>query len=1049
MSLHKTNNREKRPKTRRSLWVWLLWGLLFLLLAVFLLGLWVWIQRFSLVETQLRDRLAAEGIESELSITELSKTEMKAANITLGDQGREFLKVEEIHIAYDWRELLDGKIKSFWIKNPVLDITVDRKGKPDLSFLTNGGGSGGQQVFPEDGVIIENALAHVSTPYGQIATNLDGQIMSERQYNLALNILPSSVLYGDVSADFEGPVKITQNGKSPEFELGLLATKWAYKELSGQNLRLEGKGEATPSDVGIVVSGAYKAEFDRFMGKAVGSEKGVLTWDGDLTIPRQDEGVLLADGNWALNVDHVAMPEAAKRQKLARRLMLFDSLEKAPITSDFAVPLANVVADLLSGGMVSGSGSVQKHKDTTHIYLDTPLVWENAKNAMRAKARQDLAFYDYQRAGDSLALNFDAVVKSSLPMNISNAYLEFRSTNGRNIKGANAFTGDVVIPQTWSGRTASGKALRLRPMTAKIDYNNTQNNAEKRYLNLTGKINYDGDIPGGYVTGLVTSGQVKLDLGDQTKVYFSPSGGGEITMKRYEIEAPWVAENVSLRLADQQYKPLYIRALGGGQLSTAVHDLETDLISTDGLKALHLTYDTADISAKISNTLQTWNIEGYNVLMTSDTVPSLGTVMKAETSNLTVNLKPDSAPEFTVTTPEADVETQIVQGEGLAVKVKGTPEHFKVDYADGFVKFKATDLPPVRMTGSVIFKDNIWQGKAVSFMEMARGMGKDTPIDVTYSLEDGRGSADVSIPEIFFRPSGMQPQMFIPALSGKVAEVVGRADVNIHLEFAEGEPMKSSGTAKLIDMNMGTLPGPLTGVNAELKFSSFFPLVSEGLQTVTIKSFDPGFPLPDGEMTFEAVPDGLKIHSARWPLGSGFVSLDPTDWIYTAEENRMQLRIEDVSLSEFLGDVTGENFSATGSVSGLMPVVISGISVLVENGRLEVKDGGIIKFQSPQTNAAAEKNEIAGYAFDALKEFHYKELEVIMNGPLDGSLIIRLLFEGANPDVLGGAVFRFNVKLEGELLNIARSFTLMSPDISKIKSLLDIQGPFAPSPPDE
>ena len=100
-----------------------------------------------------------------------------------------------------------------------------------------------------------------------------------------------------------------------------------------------------------------------------------------------------------------------------------------------------------------------------------------------------------------------------------------------------------------------------------------------------------------------------------------------------------------------------------------------------------------------------------------------------------------------------------------------------------------------------------------------------------------------------------------------------------------------------------------------------------------------------------------------------------------------------------------------------------------------VKEGGIIKYNSEQIDSAAtyaetdndavqalRERRYRDAAFQALKEFQYRSLTVNMDGPLDGAIEIALAFDGSNSQVLNNQPFRFNINIEGELLNILRSF---------------------------
>ncbi len=989
--------------------------LLFALVAALLI-LWVWTQRLSIVENEIKNQLEARGIDAELSLTELGEFGAGAENVIIKENGKTIIGADSVRIDYIWRDALEGKFERLTIDGVTVDLDIDAKGRPQLAMLDNRGESKDGLTLPPGGIIITNGSGRIGTPYGTAQAEFEGAFFSEQNFNLSAKLEPADFAYGDLSANISGPVKIKRAGPNPEFETDLSIPSWAYKELSGRGGRLSGAGVLSVTETGAEITGDFEALFEEFSGKAVGSDDGRLKWDGTIVIPRQSGGVLRAGGDWQAGLNNLAMDDPARRRALSERIALYEALSKAPVAEDFARPVERAVDDLLKSGDVSGQGRIEKTDDVTQIYMDGDIIWENARRKLTATAIGDTPLYDYKRDREDIDLSFNADFKTGLPLQIKQGRLTVRSTNGRNIKGVKSFTGILSLPRDWTGQTADGQSANISRTTATIDYSKTD---RSRRLTLSGPIGFEGNIPGGYVTGLSARGRLDMDMQNGTRIFFTPSGDQKITMDSFTTQAPWIARNVSFNLAETA-EPVFVRRPGGGVLTASLSDLSSDLISTEGPRSLRLSYGAADIKADIDDGLQNWDVKGRDVVMTSDNMPSADTRMTAPAADMTVKLQRGLTPKFTVAAPVADVQTEAIDGKGLAVRASGTTDKFRVNYENGDVDFIAADLPRFDMTGYIEYENNVWAGMADTVLPF----GPETPVDVKYRFENGRGYADVDIPEMIFSPRGLQPQMFITPLRGKIADVRGRSSAKLHLEFAPGEPMTSSGSAVLTDVEVGTLPGPLTGVNAELKFSSIFPLVTEGVQNVSIATFDPGFPLPDGSVSFEAVPDGIKIHAARWPLGSGFVSLDPTEWNYSAAENRMQLRIENVSLGEFLGNIAGENFNATGNVNGVLPVVISGVDVRVEQGRLEVKDGGVIRYQSDQTNAASAENEIAGYAFDALKEFRYQELEAIMNGPLDGTIILRLMFEGQNPEVLGGAVFRFNVTLEGELLNIARSFQL-------------------------
>lgn len=264
--------------------------------------------------------------------------------------------------------------------------------------------------------------------------------------------------------------------------------------------------------------------------------------------------------------------------------------------------------------------------------------------------------------------------------------------------------------------------------------------------------------------------------------------------------------------------------------------------------------------------------------------------------------------------------------------------------------------------------------------------------------------------------------------------------------------MKSSGTAKIINMNLGTAPGPLSGMNMELSMDSVLPLISRGRQRITVSEFDPGIPLRNGEIEFELVDEGVKIFAATWPIGDGAFSLDPFTWKYGADENRLVMRLADVQLGEFMERMGNETIDATGKLQGEFPILISGINVTVEKGSLFVKDGGVIRYtpKTPETEPpisytqeeaikilrTRDQARYSSLARDALREFRYRELYVNVDGALDGEVELGTIFHGSNPKVLNGQPFEFDIRVVGELFNIMRSFN----SNAQIKSQLEKRG---------
>jgi len=164
------------------------------------------------------------------------------------------------------------------------------------------------------------------------------------------------------------------------------------------------------------------------------------------------------------------------------------------------------------------------------------------------------------------------------------------------------------------------------------------------------------------------------------------------------------------------------------------------------------------------------------------------------------------------------------------------------------------------------------------------------------------------------------------------------------------------------------------------------------------------------------------------------------------------MRLSNVQLGKFIENMGNGSVNATGQLQGEFPIVISGVNVRVDKGHVFVKNGGIIRYNPDNNNAAPpvtytqeeaikilrtkDQSRYSSLARDALREFKYDELSVKVDGALDGEVELGTVFSGSNPKVLNGQPFEFDINVVGELFNIIRSFD----SNAQIKSQLEKQG---------
>ena len=1018
------NSKEKgaiKPQRSRLLriifWLMIAFFILFVLAAIS--AAYIWVNRYALMEDAAIEALAEQGIDGQLSIQSVTKTHAIIDKITLSENGAEFFSSQQITVDYEWRNMLKGNVKRIVFTRPKGKITLDKNGKIIDDWLPhrdNEVTSG--QILPPEGIQIDQGKLQIISPFGEFNTKINGEYFTSKNFSASVNFAQTKFIYANWKINGEGDFDIKLKGETPDVKTNLRLMRLEHPTLEATDLHVTGDLMPIIEDETLTITGDAGLKFSSLITDQFTLGASKIDWKGTLHHDKTQGSPLSLKGEWFSDIKGISIPDPIKRRDLAKTVSLSDPLNKTPIAQNFGPSLTRNVNQLLTQSSLQGRGITELNSDGLTISLKES-VTIRAQESSLVLTRTDVApFYQFDKAASEINLSFHAYMTKPAGFSLRETKMTANSKNGWRLNGVKRFSADVSTEREWKTIGFEKTPARLSPFAARAIYKG----GAAAQLKLNGAVNYDGILPGALVTELKTDGELTMDIvGGETIMHFVPKDNTPLTISRIETDTEWRAEDVSGRLITMS--PLFRREGNKSDVNATMAELSFILNDRPNKRNFGLGFETIEISGNLTGKSQNWVLNTLNTKICSEDTPGPGTDIRIPNMALEIWRDPNTDLRFTMTTPIANATTQLVTATNLAIIAKGTPNNFNIDYSPGAqntgrVKFAGDALPSLPMAGRVNYADDAFTGRARTNLPF----GEKTPIDVSYHFASGAGTADVNIPELRFSPNGLQPQNFVKALKGKIAEVDGTVSAQIKLAFAAGQPLQSSGTAQLKSMNFGTLPGPLTNVNTELSFSSFFPLQSQGRQTLTVAQFDPGFPLEKGTLEFELIPDGVKVYSARWPIGTGAIALEPFDWLYSAVENKVVMRVDKVSLGEFLNGIGNGSLQATGEIEGRLPVILSGIDVKVEGGHLAVKDGGTIRYQTDQTNAAGAGNEYAKMAFDALQDFNYRSLTAEIDGPLDGAIEIGMAFDGSNKDVLNNQPFRFGINIEGELINIIRSF---------------------------
>ena len=1014
------------------------------------------------------------GFEAELDIVAVTQSNAQVNNIRLRREGEEFLRIDKLSADYVWPDIRDGKFTQIEFEGVAgrLELGEDWTPAKDWysEFLPSGSGGGAESEFPEKGIRLTDGVLTLLSPLGESTLYMDAHVSAPKRFTAEITLAPSDLSYGGYSAKGAGVVMLERSGGNVKVQ-GQTQTDTLSNtklQIADAHLRWDGSvnleersyagqisvdGKKITGDLFEVEAarlswdGTANLDAQSYVGKISGETEAIvgdlfeadatrISWDGNLS--NADER--LAKGQWSIAADRARTPRPARAKELADTLSLFPAMSVVPVTEHYAPELKQTVETFLLGADVNGQGTFEYSPQGFMLAPIGAISLQTRDNSLRLVSRPDADFFAFDAEQTSILAKMDAKFKRPVGLTLSDIELRAKSNNGVVLDGIESFSAGLVTTENWTALDAESRDVRLGPLTASMKYTGGVN---PRLLSIDTALDYDGALPGSRVEDLNLEGRMDVRLFEgRQELDFIPKAGSRITMKSLETPTAWTGEDMSFNLPPTEN--FFTRTVSESKLAATLQMADFTLTQPATSETAAQRLDIQSAGLKLDGRLfpdktQNWIVDFQDVRYASETLPGPGTTASAAQANLTARLVPEEAPKITLNTPSVTAETPLARLSNFEVSLSGTPDRYNVEHQNGTVDVIGSEFSQAAekagigsfpANGRVEFVD----GRFIGTAKLVVAKADNADVNVAYEYANGAGRADIDIPSILFKPQGLQPQTLVPAFRGKIARVEGEARAKINIGFADGALTDSEGTVELVDMAVGTAPGPVTGLNTTMRFASLWPLETDGKQRLTLESFNPGMPLEDGIVTYNLVPDGVQVYSADWPIGNGAFSLDPFTWSYGAVENRVTMRVKNVALGDFLNDLGNRKIQATGNVVGEFPIVVRGIEVLVEEGTLSVPDGGVITYDpGPNVPSYSESEAIAvlrqrrsaEYAFlaqDALREFRYKELSATIDGPLEGDVEIGLIFDGSNAKVLNRQPFRFDISVRGELFNIARSF---------------------------
>jgi hypothetical protein len=193
--------------------------------------------------------------------------------------------------------------------------------------------------------------------------------------------------------------------------------------------------------------------------------------------------------------------------------------------------------------------------------------------------------------------------------------------------------------------------------------------------------------------------------------------------------------------------------------------------------------------------------------------------------------------------------------------------------------------------------------------------------------------------------------------------------------------------------------------------------------SLALALLDVGIPIEQLSAAFAVDVPGqaLAVTDLSMTTLGGRIQADPFRYALRKDSNDIMLRPQSIQLQFMVDLAEFEDLELSGSISGVIPVTISGKTITVTGGRLESDaPGGVIRYRSGVATDAAG-NEGINLVSRALGNFQFDSLTSDVDYTEAGDLKLQMRLSGINPDMDPTQPVILNLGVENNVPQLLRS----------------------------
>ena len=233
----------------------------------------------------------------------------------------------------------------------------------------------------------------------------------------------------------------------------------------------------------------------------------------------------------------------------------------------------------------------------------------------------------------------------------------------------------------------------------------------------------------------------------------------------------------------------------------------------------------------------------------------------------------------------------------------------------------------------------------------------------------------------------------------------------------------AKGTFHLRDATLGWDRALADNIQGALQLDGLNPPRGRITFTAQRGQLATGTALTDMKVDLALGDQSLTVHALHAGLLGGSVHGGPLalDWPLTGQP--LPLEIRSIDLGQLLALPNVQGLSGSGLLNGVLPLVYRAGGLEISEGRLTSPGTGTINYAP---SAVIPDNP----GLQALRNFHFRDLDVTLHYGADGAYRLQNTLEGNNPDFYGGYPIRFRLDINGALPGLFRA-ALFSGDFNR------------------